>query len=61
MNKAAGGFGSGVILIWAWGILFPDTPMTPEVAAAAAPALAGLVYKALDIIDVKLSKEKPDA
>jgi hypothetical protein len=51
MNKSAGGFGSGVILIWAWGVLFPETPMPPEVAAAVAPVAAGVVYKLLEQVE----------
>lgn len=39
----AGGIGSGIVLIWAWGLTFPEMPMPPEVAAALAPALVKLV------------------
>ena len=43
----AGGIGSGIVLIWAWGLAFPDMAMPPEVAAALAPALVKLVEWAL--------------
>lgn len=38
----AAGLSSGVILVWLWGLAFPDQPMPPEVAAGLSGLLMGL-------------------
>lgn len=36
------GAGGGAVLVWAWGLFFPDIVMPPEVAAAVAGFIGGV-------------------
>lgn len=47
---SGGGVGSGIIVAWAWNVLYPNNPMPPEVAAAIGGGLVLLVRWVDDLV-----------
>lgn len=42
-SGTVGGAGSGALFAWVWGMVMPEQPMPPEIAAIIGPMIGGVI------------------